>query len=132
MLLSDALSNGHSHSPVDDEYVEYSFDDLSDIPSSVEDEERVGWLDPIQSSYLNSHYYLCLFSSHFLYVRATATCHFIPLFFPSRRMFMCIEDPTFPLATENPDEYKINIFIDYTAKYIVSSNCLFILILDDH
>ena len=41
-LFSAALPDGHSHSPVDDEYVEYSFDNLSDIPSSMEDEERVG------------------------------------------------------------------------------------------
>ncbi|XP_020267346.1 uncharacterized protein LOC109842856 isoform X2 [Asparagus officinalis] len=41
-LFSDALpSNGHSLSPVDDEYVEYSFDNFSDIPSSMEDEERM-------------------------------------------------------------------------------------------
>lgn len=35
------LPNGHSYSQIDDEYVEYTFDSFSDVPSSMEDEEKM-------------------------------------------------------------------------------------------
>ncbi|XP_020264720.1 uncharacterized protein LOC109840470 isoform X2 [Asparagus officinalis] len=42
MLFNDKLpSNGHSYSLVDDEYVVCSLDGFSDIPSSMDDEERM-------------------------------------------------------------------------------------------
>lgn len=49
-MINFELSNGHlngPHVPVsvdDDDYLEYSFDDMPDIPSNVDEEERVLFL----------------------------------------------------------------------------------------
>lgn len=49
-MINFELSNGHLNGPHvpmsvdDDEYVEYSFDDMPDFPSNVEEEERVKYI----------------------------------------------------------------------------------------
>lgn len=73
-MISFELSNGNAYghnvpaSIDDDEYVEYTLDNLADFPSTMEEEERVSTFSDFYSAcnYLHGLLHMLLLVLHFL------------------------------------------------------------------